>query len=165
MTEGSACDGGWIRAICGGPNICRASSTRSRSCSNGGTLDPLMRGIRALTMPKHIREAMESTRLGHWASWPSSFMVPQMHGDKIRNADRMRLNTEEEVGRVHCDWYDTIFTRDLSPLVALWRLQSDRQLMGRVVKCLAQGPVEQSSIAKAPKSAGRWCHEMMAAWC
>jgi hypothetical protein len=41
------------------------------------------------------------------------------HGDKIRNADRMRLNTEEEIRRVHCDWYDTIFTRDLSALVAL----------------------------------------------
>ena len=31
----------------------------------------------------------------------------------------MRLNTQEEIRRVHSKWHDTIVTRDLSALVAL----------------------------------------------
>jgi hypothetical protein len=49
--------------------------------------------------------------------------------DWIRNSDSWlagrryvalaRLNTQEEIGRAHAKWHDTIVTRDLSALVAL----------------------------------------------
>jgi hypothetical protein len=40
--------------------------------------------------------------------------------DPKRWKANMRLNTEEEIRRVHSEWHDTIVTRDLSALVALY---------------------------------------------